>query len=198
MLTNRTSGACQVSGYPGLSLLDVGGKQIGAPATRDRRTYAPVVLEPGGSASVTIHTINRQGECLPTSARLRVYPPGRHRLAGDLASRPRSVEGRSGGRRWSRAAANEVRGRAQSGWHVCASPACRAVTECVGVPASAAQGTLTAPRTVYQLPSLPTHLMTREVTVPPWYDSQGVGAAFGMIRCGTVWCVRPRRSRTRR
>lgn len=44
--------------------------------TRDRRTYAPVVLEPGGSASVTIHTINRQGECLPTSAQLRIYPPG--------------------------------------------------------------------------------------------------------------------------
>lgn len=76
VLTNRTSGACQVSGYPGLSLLDAGGKQIGAPATRDRRTYAPVVLEPGGSASVTIHTINRQGACLPTSAQLRVYPPG--------------------------------------------------------------------------------------------------------------------------
>ncbi|MET7523376.1 DUF4232 domain-containing protein [Streptomyces sp900116325] len=76
VLTNRTSGACQVSGYPGLSLLDADGKQIGVPATRDRRTYAPVVLEPGGSASVTIHTINRQGECLPTSARLRVYPPG--------------------------------------------------------------------------------------------------------------------------
>ncbi|MFF0052453.1 DUF4232 domain-containing protein [Streptomyces sp. NPDC005498] len=76
VLTNRTSGACQVSGYPGLSLLDAGGEQIGAPATRDRRTYAPVVLEPGGSASVTIHTINRQGECLPTSAQLRIYPPG--------------------------------------------------------------------------------------------------------------------------
>ncbi|MFD5061660.1 DUF4232 domain-containing protein [Streptomyces sp. NPDC058394] len=76
VVTNRTSGACQVSGYPGLSLLDAGGKQIGAPATRDRRTYAPVVLEPGGSASVTIHTLNRQGACLPSSAQLRIYPPG--------------------------------------------------------------------------------------------------------------------------
>ncbi|WP_406424471.1 DUF4232 domain-containing protein [Streptomyces sp. NBC_01589] len=35
-----------------------------------------VVLEPGGSASVTIHTLNRQGACLPTSAQLRIYPPG--------------------------------------------------------------------------------------------------------------------------
>ncbi|WP_328885244.1 DUF4232 domain-containing protein [Streptomyces sp. NBC_00316] len=76
VLTNRASGACQVSGYPGLSLLDTDGKQIGVPAARDRRTYAPVVLQPGGSASVTIHTVNRQGVCLPTSAQLRIYPPG--------------------------------------------------------------------------------------------------------------------------
>jgi hypothetical protein len=76
VFTNTGSTACHLTGYPGLSMLDAGGKQIGQPATREPRSYAPVVLRPGASASDTIHTANHQGTCLPASAKLKVYPPG--------------------------------------------------------------------------------------------------------------------------
>ena len=80
LLTNHSRSTCHVSGFPGLSLLDAGGRQIGAPATEDSVAHAPVVLAPGESASDTVHTANRQTnsstECLPTSVELRIYPPG--------------------------------------------------------------------------------------------------------------------------
>ncbi|WP_263983719.1 DUF4232 domain-containing protein [Streptomyces sp. HPF1205] len=76
VLTNRSATSCHIAGYPGLSLLDADGNEIGAPATRDRRPYQPVILAPGDSASDTIHTADQQGTCLPTSVSLRIYPPG--------------------------------------------------------------------------------------------------------------------------
>ncbi|WP_329171749.1 DUF4232 domain-containing protein [Streptomyces sp. NBC_01477] len=76
VLTNHGSTACHLTGYPGLSLLDPDGGQIGTPADRQPMSYAAVVLRPGGTASDTIHTVNQQGTCLPASARLRIYPPG--------------------------------------------------------------------------------------------------------------------------
>ncbi|MFC1419471.1 DUF4232 domain-containing protein [Streptacidiphilus cavernicola] len=80
VLTNHSHTTCHVTGFPGLSMLDAHGKQIGAPATEQHIGYAPVVLAPGKSASDTIHTANRQTnsstECLPTSTDLRIYPPG--------------------------------------------------------------------------------------------------------------------------
>ncbi|WP_052441601.1 DUF4232 domain-containing protein [Streptacidiphilus anmyonensis] len=80
VVTNRSSTPCHVTGFPGLSLLDASGRQIGVPATYDHLAYAPVVLAPGASASDTIHTVNRQtnnpSECQPASTSLRIYPPG--------------------------------------------------------------------------------------------------------------------------
>jgi hypothetical protein len=76
VLTNHGSTTCHLTGFPGVSLLDAGGKQIGPAATRVSETYAPVVLKPGASASDTIHTANHMGACLPTSAQVKVYPPG--------------------------------------------------------------------------------------------------------------------------
>jgi hypothetical protein len=76
VLTNTGTTTCHLTGYPGLSMLDANGAQIGRPATRDARTYSAVVLRPGGSASDTIHTVNHQGTCLPASTKLKVYPPG--------------------------------------------------------------------------------------------------------------------------
>ncbi|BBA95296.1 hypothetical protein RVR_100 [Actinacidiphila reveromycinica] len=76
VITNKSATTCRVAGYPGLSLLDANGRQIGQPATRDARTYAAVVLQPGAAASDTIHTVNQQGTCLAASAQLRMYPPG--------------------------------------------------------------------------------------------------------------------------
>lgn len=76
VLTNTGATACHVTGYPGLSMLDANGRQIGQPATRRAMTYSPVVLQPGGTASITLHTANQEGTCLPTSAKLKMYPPG--------------------------------------------------------------------------------------------------------------------------
>jgi len=76
VLTNNSGTTCHLTGFPGVSMLDANGKQIGRPATRTQDGYAPVDLAPGGSASDTIHTINQQGTCLATSAQLRIYPPG--------------------------------------------------------------------------------------------------------------------------
>jgi len=76
VLVNSGATTCHLTGYPGVSLLDSAGKQIGKPADRDPRSYAPVVLAPGAAASDTIHTANRIGSCLPDSSKIKVYPPG--------------------------------------------------------------------------------------------------------------------------
>jgi hypothetical protein len=76
VLTNHSSTTCHLTGYPGLSMLDADGRQIGAPADRQPMPYSAVVLRPGGSVSDTIHTVNQQGTCLPASVKLRIYPPG--------------------------------------------------------------------------------------------------------------------------
>jgi hypothetical protein len=76
VFTNTSGSTCHLTGYPGVSLLDGSGKQLGQPATREHPGYAAVVLKTGASASDTIHTANQQGTCLPTSKSLRVYPPG--------------------------------------------------------------------------------------------------------------------------
>jgi hypothetical protein len=76
VLVNSGSTTCHLTGYPGVSLLDSGGQQIGRPADRDPRTYAPVVLAPGAAASDTIHTANGIGSCQPASSKIKVYPPG--------------------------------------------------------------------------------------------------------------------------
>ncbi|MBY8878375.1 DUF4232 domain-containing protein [Actinacidiphila acidipaludis] len=76
VVTNHSATACHLAGYPGVSLLDDAGRQIGRPADRDPRSYQPVVLQPGASASDTIHTANQMGTCQPASSKLRIYPPG--------------------------------------------------------------------------------------------------------------------------
>lgn len=76
VLTNTSATECHLTGFPGVSMLDSAGRQIGAPAAREHTGYQPVALKPGGSASDTVRTVNHHGTCLPTSAELRVYPPG--------------------------------------------------------------------------------------------------------------------------
>jgi hypothetical protein len=76
VFTNKSTTTCHLTGFPGVSMLDADGKQIGQPATRTQTSYTQVVLAPGGSASDTIHTVNQQGPCLATSTQLRIYPPG--------------------------------------------------------------------------------------------------------------------------
>ena len=77
LLTNHSGTSCTVDGFPGLSLLDSHGKEIGAPAVFDHSfSYAPVTVRPGQTVSDTIHTLNSGAtSCQGTSTSLRIYPP---------------------------------------------------------------------------------------------------------------------------
>ena len=78
VLTNHGTAPCVLAGFPGLSLLDAQGRQLGAAATFDHSIgYTQVTLAPGASASDTIHTLNAGAtSCSGTSSSLRIYPPG--------------------------------------------------------------------------------------------------------------------------
>jgi hypothetical protein len=77
ILTNTGTKTCELRGFPGVSLLDAAGKQLGEPASREGSEGPTVSIAPGASASTTLHT-SAQGlgaACEPTSTQLRVYPP---------------------------------------------------------------------------------------------------------------------------
>lgn len=78
VLRNIGHTACVIRGYPGVSLLDRHGHQIGHAASRTVLPTTSIVLQPGGRASTVIHTLNPgvgTTACLGPSAALRVYPP---------------------------------------------------------------------------------------------------------------------------
>jgi len=77
VLTNTGSKECDLRGFPGVSLVDATGKQIGQPASREGSEGATVIIQPGGTASATLHTsaAGMGAQCDSTSAQLRVYPP---------------------------------------------------------------------------------------------------------------------------
>jgi hypothetical protein len=81
VLTNKSSQECALVGYPGVSLVDMNGKQIGQPASRDTSKPAnPVIIEPGKTANATIGTHDPgaygPGACSGLSQSVKVYPPG--------------------------------------------------------------------------------------------------------------------------
>ncbi len=78
VLRNSGSRSCTVRGFPGVSLLDGSGNQLGDPASREGPEGGEVNLAPGAAASATLHTTNAGiggGACTPESAQLKVYPP---------------------------------------------------------------------------------------------------------------------------
>ncbi|WP_035739608.1 DUF4232 domain-containing protein [Parafrankia elaeagni] len=82
VLTNSGSTPCTITGYPGVSVVDDAGRQIGAPADRTGPAGEPVTLAPGGRATATL-AITQPGllpgcESTDQTVRgtsLRVYPP---------------------------------------------------------------------------------------------------------------------------
>jgi len=70
---------CYVVGYPGVSLLNAAGEQVGQPATRTGGNGTVIDLRTGSSASATIMT---QGQTMPTQpgcvtgVAIRVFAPG--------------------------------------------------------------------------------------------------------------------------
>lgn len=78
VLRNVGHAACLVHGYPGVSLVDRHGHQIGRSAHWVAAPALPIILQPGQKASTVIRTLNPgvgTTACLPPSAALRVYPP---------------------------------------------------------------------------------------------------------------------------
>ncbi len=80
-LTNGSQQGCTMSGYPGVSLVNDAGTQLGPAANRD--TVSPVTsltLDPGLAAYATLGLPNpgnyNPGACSDTSTSLKVFPPG--------------------------------------------------------------------------------------------------------------------------
>jgi Protein of unknown function (DUF4232) len=80
--TNSGSTSCTLYGFPGVSLTNSSGAQIGAAATRNPSTPASTVtLAPGGKANAQLGVGNAlnypTADCKPaSSAHLKVFPPG--------------------------------------------------------------------------------------------------------------------------
>jgi hypothetical protein len=84
-LTNVSSAACTLNGYPGVSFVTApGGSQIGAAATQNpARPRQLVTLAPGATASALLQVVNAlnypASTCKPVTAHwLQVYPPGQY------------------------------------------------------------------------------------------------------------------------
>jgi Protein of unknown function (DUF4232) len=81
-LTNLSGHTCTLKGYPGVSAVGLGGRQLGRAASRDTSSKPKLVtLANGTAAKVTLRLV--QGGFFPTSsckpvtaAGLRVFPPG--------------------------------------------------------------------------------------------------------------------------
>jgi Protein of unknown function (DUF4232) len=79
--TNLSSHACTLSGYPGVSAVNLAGHQLGSAASRDHTTAPhPVTLASGASATAVLRIVEAgnfpTSACSETTAAgLRVYPP---------------------------------------------------------------------------------------------------------------------------
>src|SRR5262249_22502552 len=84
-LTNLSGHACTLRGYPGVSAIDLGGRQLGSAAGRNpMRPARTVTLAPGESAAAVLQIADAYNyppaTCRRTTAAgLRVYPPGETR-----------------------------------------------------------------------------------------------------------------------
>ncbi|WP_255946255.1 DUF4232 domain-containing protein [Streptomyces odontomachi] len=81
-ITNTGDAACSLYGFPGVSMVDAAGKQVGKPADRSgSQASGRVVMKPGQRAQVTLRIVNAANyggdQChLTDVAGIRVYPPG--------------------------------------------------------------------------------------------------------------------------
>jgi Protein of unknown function (DUF4232) len=78
VLRNVGTTTCGVFGYPGVSLLDAQGRQIGHPALWVPGVRRLVTVRPGGVVSAAMRLLNpgvAGGNCLARSTTVRVYPP---------------------------------------------------------------------------------------------------------------------------
>jgi hypothetical protein len=80
--TNLSRGSCTLRGYPGVSAVDLAGRQVGTAAAREAgNPTRTITLVAGGTASSALRIANTgvfpSSACHSTTAAgLRVYPPG--------------------------------------------------------------------------------------------------------------------------
>lgn len=80
VLTNESKRVCVLGGFPGVSLVNDNGNQIGSPAER-AKNYAEkkLTLNPGAQAKATVSFADQgnfdAGTCKTGATKLRVYPP---------------------------------------------------------------------------------------------------------------------------
>ncbi len=77
---NTGTTSCTLTGYPGVSAVTGGGKQIGSPASRNNTKFQTVTLAPGKSRSATVGIVDTGNfsatSCAPvTAAGLKIIPP---------------------------------------------------------------------------------------------------------------------------
>jgi len=74
-LANDATTSCTLIGWPGVSLLNSGGQQVGPDAARYPSPKRLVTLAPGGRAE--FHEVDPQAACAdaPAAPQIRVYPP---------------------------------------------------------------------------------------------------------------------------
>ena len=80
VLTNTGKRICTLGGFPGVSLVNDNGNQIGTPAARAKNyTEKKLTLNPGGQAKATVSFQDQSnfdsGTCKTGATKLRVYPP---------------------------------------------------------------------------------------------------------------------------
>ncbi len=74
-LTNQAAAPCTVTGYPGATLLNATGTQVGPDAARHPSPVTVVTLAPGAKAQ--FHELDPQAACpdAPRAAQIRIFPP---------------------------------------------------------------------------------------------------------------------------
>jgi hypothetical protein len=80
--TNLSGRACSLNGYPGVSAVDLAGRALGSPASRNPSLVRTITLSDGATANAILRIVAvgnyPAARCNPTSAAgLRVYPPSR-------------------------------------------------------------------------------------------------------------------------
>ena len=82
ILRNAGTSACKLSGFPGVSLFDIAGHQVGSNAQHTGSPGSPVSLAPGQVAHATLRTT--PAACTGGTAgsnpavTVRIFPPGEH------------------------------------------------------------------------------------------------------------------------
>jgi Protein of unknown function (DUF4232) len=98
-LTNQSGHACSLVGYPGVSAVDLRGRQLGSAAGRSPSARRVVTLRNGATASAQLQIAQvlnyPKSVCRPVAAaELRVYPP--NQTASKVAPIPFGACSRTG------------------------------------------------------------------------------------------------------